>query len=187
MIFIIAGFAFFLFLLQLAMRSLALTVILFVVGFHLFEVESLQPQRRVGTKFPSSEVSLRCSSSATLSGPLLKGEYGLFFDCDGVIVETEELHRMAYNKAFAFFGLRMPTDGSAVEWDVAYCECFSVSYRCSTSSLSRSPSLLTFECRRQASEHGGWRQAQDEVLLRPGEAGLAHPDQALSRPAAHCC
>eukprot|EP01039_Chlorochromonas_danica_P007104 gene7104-7856_t len=103
------------------MRSLALTIILFV-SFHLFVVESFQAQRRAGAKFSSSEASLRSSStsSASLSGPALKREYGLFFDCDGVIVETEELHRIAYNKAFAFFGLRMPTDGKAVEWDVAY-------------------------------------------------------------------
>merc|ERR1719454_777329 len=45
--------------------------------------------------------------------------FALFFDCDGVIVETEELHRLAYNKAFNTFGLRMP-DGSPVEWDVPY-------------------------------------------------------------------
>ncbi len=25
-------------------------------------------------------------------------EYAVLFDCDGVIVETEELHRLAYNK-----------------------------------------------------------------------------------------
>ena len=29
----------------------------------------------------------------------------LLFDCDGVLVETEELHRLAYNEAFAAFGL----------------------------------------------------------------------------------
>lgn len=45
--------------------------------------------------------------------------YALLFDCDGVIVETEELHRRAYNKAFEKFGLRLP-NGSPVVWDVPY-------------------------------------------------------------------
>ena len=39
----------------------------------------------------------------------------LLFDCDGVIVETEELHRIAYNKAFASRGLKLPS-GESVEW-----------------------------------------------------------------------
>ena len=42
----------------------------------------------------------------------------LLFDCDGVLVETEELHRLAYNEAFAAFGLE--TAGAPVEWSVAY-------------------------------------------------------------------
>ena len=38
--------------------------------------------------------------------------------CDGVIVETEELHRRAYNAAFQDFGLNV--DGVPVDWDVKY-------------------------------------------------------------------
>lgn len=41
----------------------------------------------------------------------------LLFDCDGVIVETEELHRQAYNQAFKAFKLTL-TCGSPVEWSV---------------------------------------------------------------------
>ena len=44
--------------------------------------------------------------------------YALLFDCDGVIVETEELHRLAYNGAFEAFGLEI--DSTPVEWTVAY-------------------------------------------------------------------
>ena len=44
-------------------------------------------------------------------------EYGLLFDCDGVILETEELHRLAYNKAFDEFDLTI--DGKRVEWTVS--------------------------------------------------------------------
>jgi HAD superfamily hydrolase (TIGR01509 family) len=42
----------------------------------------------------------------------------LLFDCDGVLVETEELHRVAYNMAFEEFGLEV--DGAPVVWSVDY-------------------------------------------------------------------
>ena len=42
----------------------------------------------------------------------------LLFDCDGVIVETEELHRLAYNGAFEAFDLVV--DGEAVRWSRDY-------------------------------------------------------------------
>lgn len=42
----------------------------------------------------------------------------LLFDCDGVLVETEELHRTAYNMAFAEFGLEVGNE--PVVWSVEY-------------------------------------------------------------------
>jgi len=42
----------------------------------------------------------------------------LLFDCDGVLVETEELHRTAYNMAFDEFGLEI--DGTPVVWSGDY-------------------------------------------------------------------
>ena len=42
----------------------------------------------------------------------------LLFDCDGVLVETEELHRVAYNMAFEKFGLQI--DGAPVVWSNDY-------------------------------------------------------------------
>lgn len=45
-------------------------------------------------------------------------KFALLFDCDGVIVETEELHRLAYNKSFDHFQLKI--DGTPVDWSVAY-------------------------------------------------------------------
>ena len=45
-------------------------------------------------------------------------DYALLFDCDGVILETEELHRLAYNAAFDAAGLTI--DGSPVVWSVEY-------------------------------------------------------------------
>lgn len=38
--------------------------------------------------------------------------------CDGVIVETEELHRKAYNAAFAAFECTI--DGKPLVWSVEY-------------------------------------------------------------------
>ena len=44
-------------------------------------------------------------------------EFALLFDCDGVILETEELHRVAYNAAFQEFDLTI--GGAPVEWSVS--------------------------------------------------------------------
>ena len=42
----------------------------------------------------------------------------LIFDCDGVILESEELHRIAYNAAFKHFDVRC--NGELVEWTEDY-------------------------------------------------------------------
>eukprot|EP00536_Pseudo-nitzschia_multiseries_P014956 jgi/Psemu1/216403/e_gw1.795.22.1 len=49
-------------------------------------------------------------------------DFALLFDCDGVILETEELHRKAYNKVFEEFGVTKVCgdDREAVEWSVGY-------------------------------------------------------------------
>jgi hypothetical protein len=39
----------------------------------------------------------------------------LIFDCDGVILESEDLHRRAYNAAFENFDIRC--QGELVVWD----------------------------------------------------------------------
>uniref|UniRef100_A0A0D9X941 Haloacid dehalogenase-like hydrolase domain-containing protein n=1 Tax=Leersia perrieri TaxID=77586 RepID=A0A0D9X941_9ORYZ len=46
----------------------------------------------------------------------------LIFDCDGVILESEHLHRQAYNDAFAHFGVSCdPAAGDApLYWDEAF-------------------------------------------------------------------
>jgi hypothetical protein len=70
----------------------------------------------------SSSVSLQSSSSSApvISGIEIKADAALLFDCDGVIVETEELHRNAYNLAFERFGLTLPSTGNKVVWDIPY-------------------------------------------------------------------
>lgn len=45
-------------------------------------------------------------------------DFALLFDCDGVILETEELHRLAYNAAFEAADLTI--DGKPVVWSVEY-------------------------------------------------------------------
>jgi len=57
-------------------------------------------------------------TEATAANP--KHKCALLFDCDGVIVETEELHRQAYNGAFEAFDLKV--DGEPVNWSPDYYE-----------------------------------------------------------------
>lgn len=45
------------------------------------------------------------------------------FDYHGMLVDTEELQRLAYNAAFDMFGLQLP-NGAPVEWDDNYNEMF---------------------------------------------------------------
>ena len=58
------------------------------------------------------------SSALSSSAEDTQSPYALLFDCDGVIIETEELHRLAYNAAFNEFNLKI--DNKPVEWTVAY-------------------------------------------------------------------
>jgi hypothetical protein len=45
-------------------------------------------------------------------------EYALLFDCDGVILETEELHRIAYNEAFRHFNCTIQNE--PIFWSVRF-------------------------------------------------------------------
>ncbi|CAI5994170.1 unnamed protein product [Closterium sp. NIES-65] len=44
----------------------------------------------------------------------------LVFDCDGVILESEDLHRRAYNAAFAHFAIRCPGENAIVDWTTEF-------------------------------------------------------------------
>ncbi|KAK8484220.1 hypothetical protein V6N13_076701 [Hibiscus sabdariffa] len=44
----------------------------------------------------------------------------LIFDCDGVILESEHLHRQAYNDAFAHFNVRCPPSSQPLNWDLEF-------------------------------------------------------------------
>lgn len=59
----------------------------------------------------ASRRSRRCAAPCPVARATA-GFDALLFDCDGVIAETEELHRLAYNETFAEFG-------TGVIWSVA--------------------------------------------------------------------
>ena len=75
--------------------------------------------------------SARLHSFPLLHSSTSGNNYALLFDCDGVIVETEELHRLAYNAAFEKFALRLP-DGSPVVWDVHYYDILQNTGKCNS-------------------------------------------------------
>ena len=90
--------------------QLLLVVPLSVTSFTTLSRTSFISQRLSDT---NAVVGLKTSSflqSSTQQGDF---EYALIFDCDGVIIETEELHRLAYNAAFKAADLRI--DGEPVE------------------------------------------------------------------------
>ncbi|KAE7998050.1 hypothetical protein FH972_002628 [Carpinus fangiana] len=62
--------------------------------------------------FASEKPHLVSASASTSS----KGLEVLVFDCDGVILESEHLHRQAYNDAFAHFNVRCASSSQPLNW-----------------------------------------------------------------------
>ena len=62
--------------------------------------------------------TVRAAATKNCAAQMGANKGALLFDCDGVLVETEELHRVAYNMAFDEFGLEI--DGSPVVWSEDY-------------------------------------------------------------------
>jgi hypothetical protein len=65
---------------------------------------------------PSTCTRYSARTSTETNNDISNFEYALLFDCDGVILETEELHRLAYNEAFRYFNLTI--DNIPVTWSV---------------------------------------------------------------------
>jgi len=87
------------------------------VPAQLLKAGSSKPSTPVQRKMVVVAAQTQRSSVAT---PAKQKQYtcALLFDCDGVIVETEELHRKAYNASFVDFGLVI--DGEPVIWTTEY-------------------------------------------------------------------
>jgi len=64
---------------------------------------------RMGAASRGRSVAMASGSNGNLEA--------LIFDCDGVILLSEELHRTAYNKAFAEFGIEIE-EGEQLVWTV---------------------------------------------------------------------
>ncbi|XP_031093222.1 haloacid dehalogenase-like hydrolase domain-containing protein At4g39970 [Ipomoea triloba] len=67
----------------------------------------------------SSRVKRLSVSASASSGRALDA---LIFDCDGVILESEHLHRQAYNDAFSHFNVRCPSSPSSetLNWGIEF-------------------------------------------------------------------
>ncbi|KAF5480872.1 hypothetical protein F2P56_001581 [Juglans regia] len=83
----------------------------------LFHVTTLR-FRTLRQCFPFEKpLSVSVSASASSTSNRL---HALVFDCDGVILESEHLHRQAYNDAFAHFNVRCPSSSQSqlpLYWD----------------------------------------------------------------------
>ncbi|CAJ2677091.1 unnamed protein product [Trifolium pratense] len=63
----------------------------------------------------NNRVSFKVSASSSSSFQ------ALIFDCDGVILESEHLHRQAYNDAFLHFNVRSPSSSpQPLNWDIQF-------------------------------------------------------------------
>ncbi|KAK9064236.1 hypothetical protein SSX86_015616 [Deinandra increscens subsp. villosa] len=67
----------------------------------------------------SSFSSIKSSSRSSISATSRAME-ALIFDCDGVILESEDLHRQAYNLAFEHFNVRCPPSSEPLNWNTQF-------------------------------------------------------------------
>jgi len=93
--------------------SVFLAALPLCLAFYPSHRAALNKPKKISTRYVSSAFD-----SPRLSSTVSAYDYALLFDCDGVIIETEELHRLAYNAAFDAANLRI--DGESVEWTVGY-------------------------------------------------------------------
>ncbi|KAM3360481.1 Haloacid dehalogenase-like hydrolase domain-containing protein [Capsicum baccatum] len=64
----------------------------------------------------------RKSSLSVSASSSTRALEALIFDCDGVILESEHLHRQAYNDAFSHFNVRCPNDddNGKLNWSLEF-------------------------------------------------------------------
>ena len=80
----------------------------------LLAVAATAALSRVDGFVAMSRPTRHAAHTSTLSASAGESPYALLFDCDGVIIETEELHRLAYNAAFKEYNLQINEE--PVEW-----------------------------------------------------------------------
>ncbi|KAL4331259.1 hypothetical protein HN51_038010 [Arachis hypogaea] len=96
----------------------------YMASLTLFSATTLHTKHGFGFQriklFPSKHHRVFSVSASASSSPLK----ALIFDCDGVILESEHLHRQAYNDAFTHFNVRCPSSSSSsdqpLNWDVHF-------------------------------------------------------------------
>ncbi|MFS8015134.1 putative phosphoglycolate phosphatase-like, domain 2, HAD superfamily [Helianthus anomalus] len=72
-------------------------------------------------QFSSYSFSTRSPpSSSRFISAASRAMEALIFDCDGVILESEDLHRQAYNLAFAHFDVRCPPFSEVLDWGTEF-------------------------------------------------------------------
>ncbi|XP_027364194.1 haloacid dehalogenase-like hydrolase domain-containing protein At4g39970 isoform X3 [Abrus precatorius] len=86
---------------------------------------SYLPNTKQGFRYPRikllSSKHRHFSVSACASSSSSSSLQALIFDCDGVILESEHLHRQAYNDAFVHFNVRCPSSSAhPLNWDVQF-------------------------------------------------------------------
>ncbi|KAK2384595.1 CBBY protein [Trifolium repens] len=73
-------------------------------------------ERRLEKKIDDVEMGKDKVSASSSSSSF----QALIFDCDGVILESEHLHRQAYNDAFLHFNVRSPSSSQPLNWDIQF-------------------------------------------------------------------
>jgi hypothetical protein len=83
---------------------------------HSFQYPTIKLPSFNNNNHNNYRVSFKVSASASSSS-----FQALIFDCDGVILESEHLHRQAYNDAFLHFNVRSPSSSSQpLNWDIQF-------------------------------------------------------------------
>eukprot|EP00271_Cylindrocystis_brebissonii_P008580 TRINITY_DN22970_c0_g2_i1.p1 TRINITY_DN22970_c0_g2~~TRINITY_DN22970_c0_g2_i1.p1 ORF type:complete len:353 (-),score=51.95 TRINITY_DN22970_c0_g2_i1:633-1670(-) len=74
------------------------------------------------SKFSDRHIFGRSSSNRAIvfSAAAVPGFEALVFDCDGVILESEDLHRCAYNATFQHFNVMCPGNDQNVNWSTEF-------------------------------------------------------------------
>ncbi|KAL5556070.1 hypothetical protein UlMin_038306 [Ulmus minor] len=86
-----------------------------LVSLHLTSLSPSKLGFRTSIKPSNSRRQLAVSASASNSAL-----QALIFDCDGVILESEHLHRQAYNDAFVNFNVRCSPEPEPLNWGIEF-------------------------------------------------------------------